>query len=276
MSNALPSRSAHPISYLFVPGNRPERFDKARAAGAGAVVVDLEDAVPAQSKDPARDTVIAALDSSRPVWVRVNAADTPWFERDVQALAGRPAVAGIMLPKAELPAQIESVMARAHAGLRVIPIIETARGFAGRDALCAASGVLRLAFGTLDFQVDTGIDGEAEELDFFRSALVLSSRLANLAAPLDGVSTVIDDPERIEAHARRGRRFGFGGKLCIHPRQLEAVHRAYAWTQAEQDWARRVLDAVAASAGAAVAVDGKMVDLPVILKARRILGIEAA
>lgn len=264
------------VSYLFVPGNRPERFPKALAAGADAVIVDLEDAVPAQAKDLARDMVREALDAARPVWVRVNAAETPWFATDVEALAGHPGVAGILLPKAEDAAQVEAVLARAHASLRVIPIIESARGYAHRDALCGARGVQRLAFGTLDFQVDTGIDGEDQELDMFRSALVLSSRLAGLAAPVDGVTTVIDDPERIEAHARRGRRFGFGGKLCIHPRQLEPVHRAYAWSDAEQAWARRVLDAVDASEGAAVAVDGKMVDMPVILKARRILGADGA
>jgi citrate lyase subunit beta/citryl-CoA lyase len=264
--------TALPVSYLFVPGNRPERFDKARAAGAGAVIVDLEDAVPAQSKDLARDMVRDALDAARPVWVRVNSADTPWFERDVNALAGHGGIAGIVLPKAEDTAQTGAVLARAHAGLQLIPLIETALGFARRDALCAAPRVQRVAFGTLDFQVDTGIEGEAEELDMFRSALVLASRLAGIAAPVDGVTTVIDDAAQIEAHARRGRSFGFGAKLCIHPRQLDAVHRAYAWTAAEQDWARRVLDAVATSQGAAVAVDGKMVDLPVILKARRILG----
>jgi citrate lyase subunit beta/citryl-CoA lyase len=101
---------------------------------------------------------------------------------------------------------------------------------------------------------------------------VLASRLAGIGAPVDGVSTTIDDAAVIEADARRGRRFGFGGKLCIHPKQIDAVHRAYAWSDADQAWATRVLQAVEASEGAAVAVDGKMVDLPVILKARRILG----
>jgi citrate lyase subunit beta/citryl-CoA lyase len=101
---------------------------------------------------------------------------------------------------------------------------------------------------------------------------VLASRLAAIGAPVDGVSTTITDADAIEAEARRGRRFGFGGKLCIHPKQIDAVHRAYAWSDAEQTWAARVLEAVEASQGAAVAVDGKMVDLPVILKAQRILG----
>lgn len=261
-----------PRSYLFVPGNRPERFDKARAAGADAVILDLEDAVQPDEKPVARAAVLEAADPARPAWVRINGSDTGWFADDVAALAGHPGVAGIVLPKAESQEQVSAVLARAHAALTVLPIVETARGFANLAALCAATRVGRIVFGTLDFQVDLGIDGDGEELHFFRSQLVLASRLANIGAPVDGVSTSITDLDGIEADARRGRRFGFGGKLCIHPKQIEAVHRAYAWTEAEQAWAARVLEAVDTSRGAAVAVDGKMVDLPVILKARRIRG----
>ncbi|QVN23127.1 HpcH/HpaI aldolase/citrate lyase family protein [Burkholderia pyrrocinia] len=258
-------------SWLFVPGNRPERFGKARAAGADAVILDLEDAVPPAGKVAAREAVVAHLDPARPVWVRVNAADTEWFADDVAAIAAHRGTAGVMLPKCETRAQIDAVLAHAHDGLALLPIVETARGIAGLDAVCAAPRVARVAFGTLDFQVDLGIDGDGEALNAFRSHIVLASRLAGLEPPIDGVSTVIDDPDAIERHARHARKFGFGGKLCIHPKQLDAVHRAYAWSDAEQAWARRVLDAVETSAGAAVALDGKMVDMPVILKARRIL-----
>lgn len=262
-----------PRSYLFVPGNRPERFGKARAAGADAVIVDLEDAVQPAEKTAAREAVLASLDVARPVWVRVNGTDTAWFADDVAALTAHEGVAGIMLPKAEQGEQIEAVLARSHDALQVLPIVETARGIAGLTALCGALRVTRVAFGTLDFQVDLGIDGEREELDAFRSQIVLASRLAGLAAPVDGVSTVFDDAAAIEAEARRARRFGFGAKLCIHPKQIEPVHRAYAWSDAEREWAQRVLAAMDASGGAAVAVDGKMVDMPVILKARRVLGL---
>ncbi|MCP3721926.1 CoA ester lyase [Paraburkholderia sp. CNPSo 3272] len=260
-------------SYLFVPGNRPERFEKARGAGADAVIFDLEDAVAPDQKGAARDAVLASLDPVRPVWVRVNGTDTPWFSDDAAALAGHAGVAGIMLPKAESAEQVAAVRSGAHDALHVLPIVETARGIAGLDALCGARGVLRVAFGTLDFQVDMGIDGDGEELDAFRSRIVLASRLAGIAAPVDGVSTVFDDADGLEREARRGRRFGYGGKLCIHPKQIEPVHRAYAWSELERTWAQRVLDAVQASGGAAVALDGKMVDMPVILKARRILGV---
>ncbi|MFM0208295.1 CoA ester lyase [Paraburkholderia sediminicola] len=275
-----------PRSYLFVPGNRPERFAKAHAAGADAVILDLEDAVQPDEKPAARAAVLAAVSSgvsgdasgstsgsaSGLAWVRINGSDTSWFNDDIAALVTYPGVTGIVLPKAETREQIEAVLAHAHPGLRVLPIVETARGFANLAELCAAPRVARIVFGTLDLQLDLGIDGDNEELHLFRSQIVLSSRLAGIGAPVDGVSTTITDLEQIEADARRGRRFGFGGKLCIHPKQIDAIHRAYAWSEAEQAWAMRVLAAVETSNGAAVAVDGKMVDMPVILKARRIVG----
>lgn len=265
--------SALPRSYLFVPGNRPERFDKAYAAGADAVILDLEDAVQPDEKVTARAAVLAAVsaNASRAAWVRVNGSDTSWFRDDVAALVGQAGVAGIVLPKAETREQICAVLSNAHPALSVLPIVETARGFANLAELCGSPHVLRIVFGTLDFQVDLGIDGDGEELHLFRSQIVLASRLAGIGAPVDGVSTTITDADAVEAETRRGRRFGFGGKLCIHPKQIEAVHRAYAWSEAEVGWARRVLAAVEASHGAAVAVDGKMVDMPVILKARRVL-----
>jgi citrate lyase subunit beta/citryl-CoA lyase len=261
---------AAPRSYLFVPGNRPERFEKARAAGADQVIFDLEDAVQADAKPAARAAVLAGASALRPVLVRINGYDTPWFEDDLAALASCRGVAGILLPKAERVEQLSAVLKRAHRDIVLFPMIETARGIANLSALCAAPRVERLVFGTLDFQIDLGIEGEADELNLFRSQIVLASRLAEIGTPVDGVSTALSDSSIIEAETRRGRRFGFGGKLCIHPAQIDAIHRAFAWSDAQTDWARRVLLAVEASNGAAVAVDGKMVDLPVILKARRI------
>jgi citrate lyase subunit beta/citryl-CoA lyase len=262
-----------PRSYLFVPGNRADRFEKARAAGADAVIFDLEDAVQPEEKDAARAAVLAAADAARPAWVRINASDTAWFAEDIAMLASHAGVAGIVLPKAETRDQVNAVLAYSHPSLVLLPIVETARGIANLSLLCAAPRVGRIVFGTLDFQVDLGIDGDGEELDMFRSQIVLASRLAQIDAPVDGVSTTIDDACQIEADARRGRRFGFGGKLCIHPKQIEAVRRAYAWTEPERAWAQRVLRAFEDSLGAAVAVDGKMVDKPVLLKARRICGM---
>jgi citrate lyase subunit beta/citryl-CoA lyase len=137
--------------------------------------------------------------------------------------------------------------------------------------LAGAPGVERLVFGSIDFQVDLGIDGEGDELLCFRSQLVLVSRLAGIRAPVDGVSTAIDDAATLRADAERARRLGFGAKLCIHPKQVDVVDRAFLPSDAERDWARRVLDAAERAGGAVVAVDGKMVDKPVMLRAQAIL-----
>ncbi len=256
-------------SLLFVPGSRPDRFDKALAAGAGAVVVDLEDAVPPADKDRARAALRDWLAPQRPVIVRINGADTAWFPDDL-ALCAHPGVAAVMLPKAERAADLAEV--RTAGARALLPLVESATGLAAARALAREPGVQRLAFGSIDFQVDLGMrDALEDELLHFRSELVLASRLAGLQAPVDGVSTAIDDAERLSEDVLRARRLGFGGKLCIHPRQVEAVERLFAPSPAERAWAQRVLDAAAAAGGAAIAVDGKMVDKPVILRAQAIV-----
>jgi citrate lyase subunit beta/citryl-CoA lyase len=255
-------------SYLFVPGDRPERFAKACASGAHAVIVDLEDAVAPENKAAARAAVAAWLHPDHPVIVRINAADTEWFRED-RALAGRPGVAGILLPKAE---RLEDIAALRAAGApMVLPLIETAAGYDQARTLAGAAGVQRLVFGSIDFQLDLGITGEDEALLAFRSGLVLASRLAGIAAPVDGVSTALDDPARLAADAARARQLGFGGKLCIHPKQVQGVNAAFSPSEAEVSWAKRELEAAGIANGAAIAVDGKMVDRPVLLRARAIL-----
>jgi len=254
-----------PRSYLFVPGHRPERFDKALASGADAVILDLEDAVPVAAKEDAREAVVSWLGArtstaSPQIVVRINAVGTSQHEADVDAC--RHGVHAVVLPKSE---QVDDLarLARTLPGVALLPLIETAVGF--------AAAVQRLVFGSIDFQHDLGIDGEGEELLFFRSQLVLYSRLASLAAPVDGVSTVLDDAALIHAEALRARRLGFGAKLCIHPKQITPVHAAFAPTAAQLDWARRVIAAADAAGGAAVALDGAMVDRPVVLRAQALL-----
>ena len=256
-------------SLLFVPGSRPDRFDKAMAAGADAVVVDLEDAVAAPDKSRAREALAAWVAPERAVIVRINGADTDWF-RDDLALCARPGVAAVMLPKAERADDI--AVLRAAGAIAVLPLVESAAGFAALPSIAGAAGVQRLVFGSLDFQLDLGMrDALEDELIFFRSQLVLASRLAGLQPPVDGVSTAIDDAARLRDDALRARRLGFGGKLCIHPRQVADVNRHFAPSETERAWAQRVLEAAAASGGAAAAVDGKMIDKPVILRAQAIL-----
>ncbi|MBK4733167.1 HpcH/HpaI aldolase/citrate lyase family protein [Noviherbaspirillum pedocola] len=258
-------------SYLFVPGNRPERYAKALAAGADAVIIDLEDAVAPTDKGAARDALSGWLSSlpagAPPVLVRINAAGTDWFDEDL-ALAGMANVAGVVLPKAESVDDIERLLAAGAPS--VLPLIESALGFHHALELARAPKVERLLFGSIDFSVDIGMEETVESLQYFRSQLALVSRLAGIAAPVDGVTTVLDDAERILQDTRRARRDGFGGKLCIHPKQVAAVNAAFMPAADEIAWAERVLEAAAAAQGAAVAVDGRMVDRPVILKAQSI------
>lgn len=257
-----------PRSYLFVPGDRPERIAKARASGADAVVVDLEDAVAPANKSAARDAVAGALDATYPVVLRINGADTAWFADDAR-LAAHAGVAAVMLPKAATVEPIADL--RAASGKPVLALVESAAGMENLSTLSRAEGVARLVFGSIDFQLDLDIADDDVALLPFRMQLVLASRTANLPPPVDGVTTALDDAARIESDATRARSLGFGGKLCIHPRQVAIVNSAFSPSASELAWARRVVDAAAAAGGAAVAVDGKMVDAPVLARARRLL-----
>ncbi len=255
-------------SFLFVPGNRPERFDKACAAGADGTLIDLEDAVAPPDKAEARAAIRTWLGPSRAVYLRINGADTDWFQEDL-ALLARPGVKGVVLPKAEHSAPITEIHAAAH-GVPVVALIESALGLRNVESI-AAAGVARFAFGSIDFQLDLGITGEREELLFARSSLVLVSRLAGLPPPIDGVTVALDEPAQLADDIAYARRLGFGGKLCIHPRQVAAVNAGFLPPAADVEWAKRVLDAADQAAGNAVRLDGKMIDKPVIDRARAIL-----
>ncbi len=279
MSRAL----AHARSLLFVPATRLERLAKAFDAGADAVIVDLEDAVAPDSKDDARAALAAhlpRLDAGQRarLLVRINAVGTAWHEADL-ALVGQWMAQGqgaLMLPKAEDPLALRKVAARLHPAGQVVPLIESLAGLDNADALAREAGVLRLAFGHLDFQLDLGMrcTPDETELNSVRLSLVAASRRARLPAPIDGVTTDTGNAVRLAADTLRARAFGFGGKLCIHPVQVAGVNQGFSPSAAEQDWARRVLDLAAQHGGQAFSLDGRMVDLPVIRSAEAILGME--
>jgi citrate lyase subunit beta/citryl-CoA lyase len=264
----MPSLS--PRSYLFVPGNRRDRFAKACAAGADAVVLDLEDSVAAGDKMAARAAVAAWVTPAQPVLVRINVANSEWF-RDDLSLGGKPGIAGVLLPKAERMEDIRIVAEHFGAAAPILPQIETAQGFWNALAMARAESVQRLLFGSIDFQLDVGMAAEEDELLYFRSQIVLVSRLAGIQSPVDGVTTDINSPERVRADTLRSKRLGFGGKMCIHPKQVPVVNECFAPTAEEEAWARRVVEASAAAHGGATSVDGKMVDRPVLAHAEKIL-----
>lgn len=259
-----------PRSYLFVPGDRPERFPKGLASGADVVMLDLEDGVAAADKDQAREKVAAWLSSAHPVYVRMNSVRSVWFAADA-ALLRLPGVAGVVLPKADSPEDIALVRAYMHDATPLVAMIESAVAVLNCPAIAAASGVARLAFGTFDLQLDTGISGDADELLYARSLCVLASRAAGIMPPIDGVVTALDDMAPVAASVARGRSLGFRAKLCIHPRQVPIVNAGFGPTPAEVAWAHKILDAVASATVGAIRVDGEMVDRPVIDRARAII-----
>jgi citrate lyase subunit beta/citryl-CoA lyase len=262
-----------PITYLFVPGSRPDRFEKAHAAGADAVILDLEDAVAPEAKDAARAAVaawIAAHPEARArTVVRINDAASPWFAADLAALSGN-GVEVVMLPKSERCDAIDAVRAALGPALQVLALIETAAGVDNADAIAATPGVQRLMFGNLDYAADLDLSGDERGLVYPSARLAHASRAAGLVAPVAGVTPAIDDDAQLLADLAFARAFGFGAKACIHPRQVGVIRQAMRPTPAELDWARRVLAAAAGAAGVAQ-VDGKMVDRPVLIKARGFL-----
>ncbi len=263
-------------SFLFVPADRPERYAKALASGADIVVIDLEDAIAHDRKDEARrllDSAWGKLDHDDRVVIRINGLDSLELADDA-ALCASLCPAGVMVPKAESADALEALHVRVD-GSPLIPMIESAVAFRDLDAICAASGTARLAFGHIDFQADLGMvpGPDQAELAPARFGLVLASRAAGIAGPIDGITLETGRSSDIVSATRRGIRFGFTGKLCIHPDQVEPVHAAFAPSAEDAAWARRVVEAAETSKGAAVKVDGRMVDRAVILLAERVLAL---
>ncbi|ALJ19269.1 HpcH/HpaI aldolase/citrate lyase family protein [Microbacterium sp. No. 7] len=278
-----PPAPSSAISYLFVPASRPDRFEKALASAADAVIVDLEDAVAADEKDVALEHLRAALDGglSRPVHVRINAADSAWFERDLAALAELPAaarerLAGVLVPKAEDAETIARVHAALSAGpsaadgTAIIALIESAAGVARTREIAAAPGLTRFAVGAADLSFDLDIEIVSSTVDWVYAQLVVESRLAGLAGPIASPPFEIKDLETVEREAVRLRGLGATAQLCIHPGQIAPIHAGFLPSAERVEWARRVVAAAAETDGAAQ-VDGQMVDKPVRERAERIL-----
>jgi citrate lyase subunit beta/citryl-CoA lyase len=183
----------------------------------------------------------------------------------------RAGVRRLMLPKAE-PAALNRLAGLLDRPCQVIALIETVKGYAELRSIGKSGLVAQIAFGNLDFGIDSGVTEVTQELDPIRLQIVLESRLAGLAPPIDGVTTSWADPVAFGHAVSRSKALGFGAKLCIHPAQVELVNEAFLPTTEELDWARRVMAAAEGGAGAAVALDGKMVDAPVIRRAELILG----
>ncbi len=262
---------AHPFLPLFVPGDRLDRLANARASGAGAVIVDWEDALAPPGRPAARAALAgheALAADGVPVLVRISAQRTPDHSIDVAALAGIARIHAVMLAKAESVEALEAV-SQALGGRPVIALIETPLGLARARDLARASA--RLAFGSLDYATALRARHAPESLSLARQELVLASALAGRPGPLDGVTTALDDPEAVLRDAERAAALGFGGKLLVHPRQVAPAREGFAPSPEDVARAERIAAAVGTGA-AAVALDGAMVDPPVIAWAEDVLG----
>lgn len=258
-------------TFLFVPGDRPERFIKAEASGADVVVLDLEDAVASDAREQARAHVAEHL-LRRPdadLAVRISAPTTPDGVRDLETLRPIGANIAVIVSKADSVAVAEA-HARLPEGTPLLPLVESARGIRDVHEIASASGVARLLLGHLDLCAELGIDPDDEAyLVPLRFAVRAASAAADLAPPVDGVTSDFTNLERLRSDTVAGLRAGFSGKLCIHPAQVPVIHQALLPPIDEVHWARRVI-ALSSSEGVST-LDGVMVDRPVILRAESVV-----
>jgi citrate lyase subunit beta / citryl-CoA lyase len=263
-------------SLLFVPGDRPERFAKAHAAGADAVIFDLEDGVEPAAREDARRHIQAYLGAGgTPSLVRLSQAAGDSVAADLAAVTS-PALAGVMVPKAEDPDAVRAVVAALPAGMPVVLLVETALGVLSAAALARIPGVSRLALGTLDLEGDAGISQDPDVLRSIRVGLTLASRAAGLPGPVDGVCPDLSGPSATKQEAREAARTGCTGKLCIHPRQVPAVNAVFTPPPEAVGMARRIAEAARTRGPGAFRLDGRMVDAPVIARANAVLATAAS
>lgn len=266
-----------PTTYLFVPGNRAERFAKALASGADRVILDLEDAVSPADKPQARHAIgawLTTLDGAAraTILVRLNDALSPWHADDLQWLSTQP-MGEVMLSKCESAAQVAAVHAHMASDAQVLPLIETVRGVMALNDIARAPHVSRLAFGSIDYLLDLDLPGPGFALDAAATAIAMASRAAELPSPVAGVTPELD-AARVTGDLLHARSLGFAAKLCIHPTQVGVVREALRPDAPTLAWASRVNSAWQTAGGqGAIQVDGRMVDKPVALRAQRILAL---
>ncbi|OXM72036.1 CoA ester lyase [Amycolatopsis sp. KNN50.9b] len=266
---AMSESLARARSVLFVPGHRPDRFDKAAATTADTIVLDLEDAVGPDEKPVARKNVAEWLAGGGQGIVRINDADTSWYSDDVAMLAERQAA--VMLPKITHPGQVVDLVRALAPGSCVIAILETAAGVLNAQSICSVPGVVRAAFGNADLGSELGLDpAHQASLVHARAQVVLGSAAAGIVPPIDGATLDLTDRDVITADATHAAELGFTGKVCLHPRQVDVVNAVFTPSPEAIEWARRVL-AAADSGGSIKAVDNQIVGKPIIDRAKRLL-----
>ncbi len=272
---------------LFAPAAHERHALRALsgADGADAAILDLEDAVLPADKPAARRRIpelLAGRTGGPPAWVRINAMTSPFAYEDLVAVVG-PGLAGIVLPKVErgedvatadwLLGHLERLAGLPSGGIALMPSVETARGLIAVAAMACSPRARRIMFGALDFSLDAGMapDAGREGVYWARAQLAVACRAAGLLPPIDTVYPDLQNAEGLAEEAAQAKRLGFGGNDCVHPRQVAAVHAAFAPAAQEVDRARRILAAFARAGEGAIRVDGELVDEPVLARARQVL-----
>ncbi|WP_338057388.1 CoA ester lyase [Sphingomonas corticis] len=268
-------------SLLFVPGDRPERMEKALSLGADALILDLEDAVAPSRKGEARDAVRAFLDAPRDggpaLFVRVNPLDGTLVADDVAALRGA-GFDGLVLPKAEGRASVARLRALLPGGYRILPVAsETPRAvFTLGDY--DGHGLAGLTWGAEDLPAAIGASSAREADGGYTDPYKVVRALTLFGAHAAGVPAIetvypdFRDTDGLAAYAARGRRDGFTGMMAIHPAQVAIINAAFTPGEAEVAHARAVVALFAANPGAgALQLDGRMVDAPHLKAAERLL-----
>jgi citrate lyase subunit beta/citryl-CoA lyase len=290
--SAWPTPARPTRSWMFVPGNKERFLVKAATSDVDCVFLDLEDGVPVAEKPAAREMVANILGATweGPLrFVRINSMDSPWWEEDLEAVVGSQMV-GICVPKVQQPSEIVTLdrslrrLEAAHSlpldEVRVVAAIESAAGLLSASAIAAASPrVVGLMFGAEDYALDLGLgtnrEGEARELLYHRSALVAAAAAARVLS-IDGVFPNLDDPEGLSKDVLQARRLGFRGKSTFNPRQVEEINRVFTPTPDELTYATLVVEAFEAAQArgdGSVAIGGQLVDLPIVMRARRLLEV---
>jgi citrate lyase subunit beta/citryl-CoA lyase len=269
-------------SILFVPGARPDRFAKAEAAGADAVVFDLEDSVDAAGKQAAREAIAAYLSSASNGTARIvrfNAATSAEGERDIAFFHGKTGFDAIVLPKiegADVVEQVARAFSHRDTPTPIIPLIETPLGILrALDIVTAQAQVPAILFGAEDLTARLGtprtVDGD--ELLFARGQLAMAAALVDAEA-IDAVYTNVKDLAALRRDAERARGLGFRGKMAIHPAQIPVIHEVFTPSPADVERARRVVaawDAAQAAGEAITRLGDEMIELPIVERARRVL-----
>lgn len=266
---------------LYVPGDRPDRFAKAFAAGADQVILDLEDAVAPGRKELAREAVAELLAGPVPgrVAVRPNGAGTLWHDDDLAMLARATTRPALRLPKVEGPDDVDGVLERLGAGpgapWGLTCLLESALGVEQAYAVARHHDVSAIALGEADLRAELGVTADVA-LDWLRVRCVVAARAAGLPAPAMAVHPHLGDDDGLRASCRHGAALGLRGRAAIHPRQVPVIRDAFTPTPAEVADARLVLDALAGAAGAVRLPDGRMVDAAMAGQARAVLALAAS